>query len=67
MVIILSYFCFFTLLEYQIEVVGGDITEMNVDVLVNAANRQLQHSGGLAGVIAKKGRTLFLHTIYVQY
>ena len=38
-----------------IKVVRGDITEMNVDVIVNAANSRLQHGGGVAGAIARKG------------
>ena len=32
-----------------IKVVRGDITEMEVDVIVNAANYYLQHGGGVAG------------------
>lgn len=35
--------------------VGGDITEISVDVLVNAANSELKHGGGLARVILNKG------------
>ncbi|XP_071171106.1 uncharacterized protein [Mytilus edulis] len=38
-----------------IAVVLGDITELNVDVIVNAANKELQHVGGLAKVIVDKG------------
>lgn len=33
----------------------GDITERDVDAIVNAANSRLQHSGGVAGAIVKKG------------
>jgi O-acetyl-ADP-ribose deacetylase (regulator of RNase III) len=33
----------------------GDITERDVDAIVNAANERLQHSGGVAGAIVKKG------------
>lgn len=32
----------------------GDLTELKVDVIVNAANTKLQHGSGLAGAIIKK-------------
>jgi len=35
--------------------VKGDITERDVDVIVNAANSYLKHGGGVAGAIVKKG------------
>jgi len=38
-----------------IELVQGDITEMDTDAIVNAANEQLMHGGGVAGAIARKG------------
>lgn len=38
-----------------IELVQGDITEMNTDAIVNAANSQLQHGGGVAWAIVNKG------------
>jgi O-acetyl-ADP-ribose deacetylase (regulator of RNase III) len=38
-----------------IELVQGDITEMETDAIVNAANAQLQLGGGVAGAIRRKG------------
>lgn len=43
--------------ESKIEFVKGDITEMKVDAIVNAANTDLMLGGGLAGVIRRKGGT----------
>ncbi|MFP3914610.1 MAG: macro domain-containing protein [Actinomycetota bacterium] len=39
-----------------IEVQAGDITALDVDVVVNAANRALSHGGGVAAAIARAGR-----------
>lgn len=38
-----------------LRLVQGDITERGVDAIVNAANSQLQHGGGVAGAIVRKG------------
>lgn len=38
-----------------VRLVSADITERNVDAIVNAANSQLQHGGGVAGAIVRKG------------
>jgi O-acetyl-ADP-ribose deacetylase (regulator of RNase III) len=39
----------------KLRLVRGDITERNVDVIVNAANSYLRHGGGVAAAIIKKG------------
>lgn len=38
-----------------IQIVQGDITVEEVDVIVNAANEHLQHAGGVARTISKQG------------
>lgn len=38
-----------------IKLVQGDITEMDTEAIVNAANAQLQLGGGVAGAIRRKG------------
>ena len=48
-------------LEYSLpnnkifQIVEGDITIENVDAIVNAANSQLQHGGGVAWSISRRG------------
>jgi O-acetyl-ADP-ribose deacetylase (regulator of RNase III) len=39
----------------DIRLVQGDITERDTDAIVNAANSHLQHGGGVAGAIVRKG------------
>ncbi len=38
-----------------LQIVQGDITVDEVDAIVNAANEQLQHGGGVAWAISKRG------------
>lgn len=38
-----------------VELVHGDVTEMDTDAIVNAANTQLLPGGGVAGAIKQKG------------
>lgn len=39
----------------HIEILQGDLTEMDVDAIVNAANNDLQLGAGVAGAIRRKG------------
>jgi O-acetyl-ADP-ribose deacetylase (regulator of RNase III) len=41
--------------ETDLEILKGDLTEMDVDAIVNAANAQLILGGGVAGAIRTKG------------
>jgi O-acetyl-ADP-ribose deacetylase (regulator of RNase III) len=44
--------------ETRIRLVQGDITESDADAIVNAANSYLQHGGGVAGAIVRKGGSI---------
>ncbi|RPI29227.1 MAG: macro domain-containing protein [Chloroflexota bacterium] len=39
----------------RLQIVQGDLTQEKVDAIVNAANRHLQHGGGVAWAIVKRG------------
>ena len=48
--------CFFSVLgKGKLSVYKGDITNEKVDVIVNASNRELDHTGGVAKAILDKG------------
>ena len=44
-----------TALTERIQIQQGDLTEMEVDAIVNAANNDLILGAGVAGAIARKG------------
>lgn len=51
-----------------VTIMQGDLTEFSADVMVNAANEQLSHGGGIAGIISRKGGSIVQEesTKYVQ-
>lgn len=41
--------------DRRLSLIQGDLTEQNVDAIVNAANKHLSHGGGLAAAIVRRG------------
>ncbi len=44
-----------------LKLIHGDLTEEGVDAIVNAANAHLEHGGGVAGDILRRGGALIQH------
>ncbi len=44
-----------------LQLIHGDLTEEDVDAIVNAANAYLEHGGGVAGDIVRRGGSVIQH------
>ena len=51
----------------QIEITQGDITEADLEAVVNAAYNDLELGGGVAGAIRRKGESNGLHTGFPEF
>jgi O-acetyl-ADP-ribose deacetylase (regulator of RNase III) len=56
-----------TINQCLLELVQGDITEQEVDAVVNAANSQLAGGGGVDGAIHRRGGPDILHDTQRRY
>lgn len=46
----------------SVSAIQGDITQLRVDIIVNAANNRMDHIGGLARDIVLKGLSCIPHS-----